>query len=103
VRGVRLATGAVESSKYYIFCVYVCVALVIHDAMRMSRTILSSVACLSLPYFSTIFHKGHNFGVKLLKIKCASGFPLQLLSESFLILRRIERGMIINVYTSHVK
>jgi len=37
---------------YYIFCV--CVALVIHNAMRMRRITQSSAARLALPYFSTL-------------------------------------------------
>ena len=35
----------------------VSVALVIQHAERMSRIILSSVACLAVPYCSTLFHK----------------------------------------------
>jgi hypothetical protein len=33
------------------------VALVIQHAKRMRRIMLSSVACLDLPYFSTLSHK----------------------------------------------
>jgi hypothetical protein len=33
---------------------YVCVALVIQNAKRMRRVILSSVACLAVPYFVLI-------------------------------------------------
>ena len=39
----------------------------------------------------------------LLKIKCLFWFSLQLLSETFLILWRIERDMITNVYWSSCK
>jgi len=35
---------------------------------------------------------------KLMGIKCMFRFSLQLLSETFLILRRLERDMVINVY-----
>jgi hypothetical protein len=81
----------------------VSVALVIQHTKRMRRVILSSVACLAVPYFSTLSHKRHDFGKKLLNIKCVFCFSVQLLSETFLIIRRIERDIIINVHRSSCK
>jgi hypothetical protein len=43
-----------KTKMYYIFRVFV--ALVIQHAMRMRRIILPSVACLAVPYFSTLSH-----------------------------------------------
>ena len=38
-----------------------CVTVVIVHAMRMRRIILLSVACLPLPYFSTLSHELKDF------------------------------------------
>jgi len=62
----------------YADCVFV--ALVIQHAKRMRRTILSSLACLTVPYFSTLSHKRHDFWKMLLNTKCLFWFSLQLLS-----------------------
>jgi predicted transcriptional regulator len=47
----------------------VSVALVVQHAKRMRRIILSSVACLALPYFSILFHKRHDFGENIVEYK----------------------------------
>ena len=71
--------------------------------MHMRRITLSNVAYLVLPNFSTLSLKSHYFRQALLKIKCVFRFSLQLFSEVFLILRRIERNMTKNVYLSSFK
>jgi hypothetical protein len=46
---------------------------------------------------------GTIFGKKLLNIKCVFWFSVQLLSETFLILRRIQQDIIINIHRSSCK
>jgi hypothetical protein len=69
---------------------WVCVALFILRAKCMLPIELSSVVCLGLRYFSTLWHKRHDFRKKLLNIKYVFWLSLQILSEMF-ILRRIQR------------
>jgi hypothetical protein len=65
------------------------VALVIQHAKHMRHIILSSVTCLALTHFSTLFHKQHDSQKKIIEHKMYA-FRLELLSETFLILRRIQ-------------
>jgi hypothetical protein len=69
----------------------------------LCHIVLSSVACLAAPNFSTLSHKWHDFREKWLNIKCMFWFSPQLSSGTFLILRRIHRDMIINVHRSSRK
>jgi len=70
--------------------------------MQCACAILSPVACPALQYFSTLSKKWHDCRKNLLSIKYVFLFSLQLLSKTFLILRRSERDMIKIVYWSHV-
>ena len=70
--------------------------------MQRACAILPSVACLALQYFSTLSHKRYHFWEEVTE-KCVFLFSLQLLSETFLSLRRIKRDMIKNVYWSSCK
>jgi hypothetical protein len=67
--------------------------LTYRHAKRMLRIILSSVACLSLPYFCTLSHKRHDFRKKkkVIERKMCILIFLQRLPETFLILRRLYR------------
>ena len=65
----------------------VSVALVIQHAMRMRRIILSSVTGLAVQNFSAISHKRYDLRENVLKTKRVFRVCLQLLSETFLILR----------------
>ena len=87
-----------KSSKYYTFCVSV--ALVIQHVKHMCYIMLSSVACIAPPYFSTFSsHKPREtFGKHLVNIRCMFWPSLQFLSETFLILRRNQEDNTVNVH-----
>jgi hypothetical protein len=82
----------------------VCIlAVVVRHAKRMRRIILSSVACLAVPYFSTLSHKRHDFRKNIIGHKMCILIFSATLFETFHILRRIERDIDINVHRSSCK
>jgi len=63
---------------------------------------LLSVACPAVQYFSTS-HERRDFRKILLNIKYVFSFSLQLLSETFLVLRRTGQDIVKNMYWSSIK
>jgi hypothetical protein len=85
-----------KGNTFHIF--WVCIYILIYPTCN------AHVACPTIPYFSAFGHKRHDFRKKrLLNIKCVLSFFLQLLYEKFLILRRSEWGITINVHRSSCK
>ena len=80
------------------------VSLGSQHAKSMRHITLLSVACPPLQYFSTLIHNRHHIRKTLLNVKRIFFFlfSLQLLSETFLIPRRIWRD-VINVHTYSCK
>ena len=62
--------------------------------------ILKSVFCPALPYFYTLSHKRNDFRKNVNEHKLCLWFSLHLLSETFLILGRIQGNIIINLRRS---
>ena len=100
LRHVRALLLQWKRNKY---CKFWCVsvALNIQHAMSMCHIILPSVACSTLQHFSTLCHKWHKIGVgrggQSFNVKFLFWLFKQLLPETFLIIRRTEQDMIINV------
>jgi hypothetical protein len=68
----------------------------------MCLTLLSSLACPDLPYFSSLSHKRYDFrggGMVEFNIKRVFRLSLQILCETFLILIRLKRDITINIHT----
>jgi hypothetical protein len=74
----------------------VSVALGIQHAVRMRRIVLSSVVPPALPHCSTLSHKRHDFRKNVIYEYNKIFFSVQL-SDIFLILRRINRDIVVNV------
>jgi hypothetical protein len=79
----------------------VSVALVTQHATRMRRIVIC--ARLVLPYFSTLCHKRRDLRKEVFGHKICVLIFYPILSETFLILRRTERDMIINALVSSCK
>ena len=92
-----------KQCMYYIL--WVCVCSFRYQARKAHAPILSSVACPALQYSSALSHTRHDFRKKkkLLNIKCVFWFPLQLLSEAFLIMRKTEWDIITKIHSLSCK
>ena len=77
-------------------CVFI--ALGVQHGKDTRRDPFPSVACLAVPYLSTLSHKQYNFRKKCNERKMCVEFRPQVLPEIFLILRRIERDTTTNIY-----
>jgi len=75
-------------------CVCVCVCSLSHRACNAHLSILSSVVCPALQYFSTSSHKRHDFQENVINHEMTFRFPLYFFFETFLSLRRNERDMV---------
>jgi hypothetical protein len=95
---VRVTIGAMEAQQ---LSHYLSVTLLTQHGMHMNHFVKWSVWLYLL--FPHYLFNGTTWGKKLFNIKCAFLFFLHLLSETFLTLRRIERGIVINVGGSSCK
>jgi len=80
-------------------CVFVTES--IQHAMRKHHIVIFDLPHSTI--FFTFSHKWHVFRKTLLNAKCVLSFSLQILSQTFLILRRNGRDMIKNYIGLHVK
>jgi hypothetical protein len=83
----------------------VIVCSISYPACKAHAPVLSSVACLALPYSSTLSHERHDF-LKKKNVTEHETFVLIFstnMSEIYLIRRIIQRDIIINVHRSSLK
>ena len=71
--------------------------------MHMRLIIFSSVAFLAVPHFSTLSHERHDFRKTFTERKMCVSILSATLSKMLLILRRIQRDIVINVHRSSYK
>ena len=104
LRRVRATIVAVEKAMNITCSECVSVSLGIQREIRMRQTVICGLprCTIFFPHYlinGTIFEKIYIYiYIYILNIKWVFWFSLQLLSETFLILRRTERDMIRNVY-----
>ena len=102
LRRVRVTIVAVEIQYVLNFMSVSIIALVILHAKRMRHILLPSVACGAQLYFSTLSHKQHGFSGNIVEHKNMFYFFLHF-SGTFLVLRRAQQNIAVNVHTSSCK
>jgi hypothetical protein len=87
-----------KSNKYYIF--WACVGSLEYPACNAHASYdMSSVACPAVQYFSTLFHKQHDYLTQVIEHE----MRVAILSETFLILRSWARYDQKCIFGLHVK
>jgi hypothetical protein len=100
LRRVRAIIFAAEKQWEFIHYEWVFVT----EVLSVKCAILSTVASRALLYFPILSHKRQGFlEKKIIEHKCLIWFSLQLVSETFIILRRTEQDMIKKVFFSSFK
>jgi hypothetical protein len=83
-------------------CLYSCLsyrAFISHPFCTAPYCRLPPAVCVALSYFSTLFHKRHNFREDVTEHKMCVLTLSTVLSETFLILTRIQQDIIKTVHT----
>ena len=101
---VSICYGANAITNNMSVCLYSCLSY------SASKSYLTCAVLYCRPWpvglcqiFTHYFIKGAIFEKKALNMKCAFWFSLQLLSETFLIPRRIQRDAVVYVHSHHLK
>ena len=92
-----------QKVTHILICVCILVSVIQHDKGIVRITLSSGVLSGSTTFVQYYLINCTIFGKKLMNIKRLFWFSLQFLSEIFLILRKIQRGIIINVNRSSCK
>ena len=100
IQHVHITTVAVEKQST-IYSEFVSVALVIQHAKSMYHITLLSVACMPIPYFSTLSHTQDIFRKNLQNINVCFYFLYNFCLKHFL--KRIQWEIIVTVHRSSCK